>query len=385
VTGAATPKTGPERIEVAYHLSGVRNRAEAQARARDICLEQTVEFPEDLITSSKIKEHIVGRVLELERIARNRYRALIGYPVEVAGGELTQLINVLFGNISLKPGIRLVDFRLPENALRVCPGPRFGREGLRELLLVRGRPLLSTALKPMGLSARELARLAHQLALGGIDLIKDDHGLADQPFSPFEERVKRCNEAVREANRVTGFRTIYLPNVTAPADAIERRIGIAREAGAGGLLMAPGIVGLDAMRRISADDSVALPVLSHPAFQGSFTAHPDHGLSHGALYGMLNRLAGADAAIFPNHGGRFSFSPEECRGLVNGTEVDMPGIKSIFPVPAGGMSLERVPDLVAFYGRDAILLIGGDLHRHGPDLAESCRAFRRLVEKGSSK
>jgi ribulose-bisphosphate carboxylase large chain len=232
----------------------------------------------------------------------------------------------------------------------------------------------------MGLSPPELADLAHRLALGGMDLIKDDHGLADQPFCPFGERVERCGEAVRKANRTTGLRTIYLPNVTAPADEIDRRVEIARAAGAGGLLVAPGIVGLDTMRRISADDSVALPVLSHPAFQGSFTAHPHQGLSHRALYGMLNRLAGADAVIFPNHGGRFSFTPEQCRDLVLGTEIDMRGIKPIFPVPAGGMSLQRVPELLEFYGKEAILLVGGDLHRRGPDLVESCREFRRLVE-----
>jgi len=375
---APTLELSGERFRAVYHLSGTRE--EAYARARDICLEQTVEYPEDLITSEYIKERVVGRVRDLERVARGRYRALIEFPVEVAAGELTQLVNVLFGNISLKPGIRLVGFALPASMLRIYPGPRFGRDGLRELLSVCGRPLLATALKPMGLSVAELSRLAHQLALGGIDLIKDDHGLADQPFCPFQERVLRCGEAVREANRATGLRSIYLPNVTAPANEMKRRVEIAREAGAGGLLMAPGIIGLDAMRRIAADDSVGLPLLSHPAFQGSFTIHEDHGLSHGTLYGMLNRLAGADGAIFPNHGGRFSFSPGQCRDLVNGTEIDMPGIRPIFPVPAGGMSLERVPELLEFYGRDAILLIGGDLHRHGSDLVESCREFRKLVE-----
>ena len=36
-----------------------------------------------------------------------------------------------------------------------------------------------------GLAPEALARLAHRLALGGVDLIKDDHGIADQAFSPF--------------------------------------------------------------------------------------------------------------------------------------------------------------------------------------------------------
>ena len=97
------------------------------------------------------------------------------------------------------------------------PGPRFGRAGIRALLDVADRPLLGTALKPMGLSAADLADLAYQLALGGVDIIKEDHGLTDQPFAPFDERVPRCAEAVALANRQTGYRCLYVPNITAPA------------------------------------------------------------------------------------------------------------------------------------------------------------------------
>jgi ribulose-bisphosphate carboxylase large chain len=58
----------------------------------------------------------------------------------------------------------------------------------------------------------------------------------------------------------------------------------------------------------------------------------------------------------------------------------MDGLAPALPVPAGGMSLERVGALVAEYGRDVMLLIGGDLHRHG-SLAEGCARFRALVEE----
>ncbi len=367
-----------ERFSAVYDLSGARE--EAEARARDICLEQTVEFPGDLIRRQDIREQVFGRLVSLDSPAPDRHRARIEFAVEVAGLELTQLLNVLFGNISLKPGIRLFRLDLPDSLAGAYQGPRFGRRGLRELLKVPERPLLATALKPMGLSPEELADLAHEFALGGMDLIKDDHGLADQSFCPFDERVERCSQAVDRANQETGKRCLYLPNVTAPADQIMARARKARDAGAGGCVISPGLTGLDAMRRIAADDGIAMPVFSHPALQGSFTVDPTQGISHGALYGQLNRLAGADACIFPSSGGRFSFTPDDCRDLVDGTEGPMGGIAPIFPVPAGGMSLDRVPDLLDFYGREVILLIGGDLHRHGPDLVENCRKFARLVK-----
>ena len=116
---------------------------------------------------------------------------------------------MVFGNSSIKPGIRVEHLDLPESFLRSFKGPRFGRDGLRRLLKVPKRPLLSTAIKPMGLSCTELADLAYRFALGGMDMIKDDHGLTDQCCSPFEERVERCAEAVNRASRETG-RSFYI-------------------------------------------------------------------------------------------------------------------------------------------------------------------------------
>ncbi len=233
----------------------------------------------------------------------------------------------------------------------------------------------------MGLGAKDLAELAYQLALGGVDVIKEDHGLTDQPFAPFEERVPRCAEAVGRANRETGYRCLYAPNVTTRADRILTRAMQAKAWGAGAVMVAPGLTGWDALRLLAEDDALALPVLSHPALLGTFAVSPEHGMAHHVLYGQLPRLAGADATIFVNYGGRFSFSEEDCRGIVAGTEEAMGGLAPIFPIPAGGMTLERMPELVEFYGSEAIFLIAGGLYSHGPDLLQSSREFRRSVER----
>lgn len=369
-----------ERFRIVYQLTA-SNEAEAREKAWSICLEQTVEFPDDLVPEGDIRDHIFGRIESFDAAGEHRYRVVISYAVETTGFELTQLLNVAFGNTSIKPGIRLDRFDLPESLLRAFKGPRFGRAGLRRRLGVPHRPLLCTALKPMGLPPQELAKLAYQFALGGIDLIKDDHGLADQPFSPFAERAQRCAKAVAKANRETGLACIYLPNVTGPPDrAIEQAL-FARRAGAGGLLFSPGLAGLNVMQQLAEDDRIDLPIVSHPALQGSFVACPDHGISHYALFGQIARLAGADAGIYPNFGGRFSFTREECRNLAEGMAAPMAHIQPIFPAPGGGMSLARVPEMRELYGRDVIFLIGGGLHHHGPDLVENSRYFRRIVEE----
>ncbi len=370
------------RFRVTYRLVG--NEAEAREKAADLALEQTVEFPGDLLPAGNIPTAIVGQIEALEPADVGHSTAVISYAVETAGDELTQLLNVIFGNSSIKPGIRVERLDLPGALLAQFRGPRFGQRGLREVLNVHDRPLLSTALKPMGLSAAALAELAYAFALGGIDIIKDDHGMANQPFSPFEERVTLCAEAVARANRETGLSCIYMPHVSAPAHLLLERARFARSAGAGGLLVCPGLTGMDGMRLLADDDSIALPIMAHPALQGSFVTAPDNGIAHYALYGQLMRLAGADASVYPNYGGRFSFSREECASIVAGCTVSMGEIKPIFPTPGGGMNLERIRDMRTLYGQDVIYLIGGGLHRAGPDLVENARQFNHLVSMRAS-
>ncbi|HTG00135.1 MAG TPA: RuBisCO large subunit C-terminal-like domain-containing protein [Nitrospirota bacterium] len=370
-----------DRFSVRYRLRG--SEQEARAKAEDICIEQTVEFPADEVPPGVIRDHVFGRIERFERIDPEAFEAVISYAVEIAAGELTQLLNVIFGNSSIKPGIRVQHIDLTEPLLAAFKGPRFGIQGLRQLLGIPERPLLSTAIKPMGLSCTELADLAYQFALGGMDMIKDDHGLTNQCCAPFEERVARCAEAVQRASKETGQPSLYIANITAPNAEVIKRARFAKAAGAGGLMVAPGLIGYDLMRELADDETIGLPILSHPALQGSFVTGQG-GMSHGVIFGQLARLAGADATIFPNFGGRFSFSREECRNITEAAGEPMGHLRKIFPAPGGGMSLERVPEMLAIYGRDLIFLIGGGLFKHGPDLVESCRYFRKMVEADQS-
>ena len=365
-------------IKVTYRLTAADGSA-ARGRAEAIAVEQTVEFPADLITDPGIRDGIIGHPEFLAPAGPGAWEVVIAYDADVAGRCLPQLLNLVFGNVSLQPGVRVQRLELPEAVTGRFRGPRFGVEGLRFICEAPSRPLLATAVKPMGLSPLELADLAYRFALGGVDLIKDDHGLADQPFCAFEARVRACAAAVARANKKTGGCSRYVANLVGPAETLRERARFAKNAGAGGLLVAPGLVGWDTLRALAEDDALGLPILFHPALLGGFTVSPDAGIAHEVLYGTLARLAGADVVIFPNHGGRFSFSPTDCRRITRGCAAPLDGRRTALPAPAGGMSLDRVDELRTFYGDDVVLLIGGDLHRHG-DLVETCRRFREMVE-----
>lgn len=367
-----------ERFTVVYELFG--GETECRATAREICVEQTVEFPESALPPGEIPDQILGRIEDFAETGRGTWEAEISYAVETAECEFTQLLNVIFGNFSIKPGVRVSDIRLSPKLMATLKGPRFGIQGIRELLEEKDKPILFTALKPLGLSSENFANVIRTLAQNGIQIIKDDHGLADQVFSPFKERVKLCGEAVRQAYEETGRRALYVPNITAPFHQLRDRALYAKEHGAGGVMIAPGLVGLDAMKSIAEDDEIGLPVFSHPAFSGSYVVN-QQGFTCRSYYGQLMRMAGADAVIYPNYGGRFSLSVEECVSIAETCRGAMGHLRPSFVCPAGGMQLERIGDMLKNYGNDVMLLIGGGLFTCGVDLAENCRAFRDAVEE----
>jgi ribulose-bisphosphate carboxylase large chain len=373
-----TPPLSGERFQVIYRMNGSYD--EAMAKAQDACIEQTVEFPSDLLPAGDIPNQIIGRIEAVKKSFNDLNDITISYPVEDAGGDLVQLLNVIFGNTSIKPGIRVEKLILPTAILNKFQGPRFGRNGLRDLLKAPARPMLCSAIKPMGLTSEQFAEQAFQFASGGIDIIKDDHGLADQPFSPFRERVARCAEAVQRANTKSGSHSIYMPSLGSRADQIIEKAYYAKSVGAGGFLVPPGLVGFDIMRVLADDDSLALPIMMHPSMIGSFVTCPTTGFSHYTLFGQLTRLAGADATIYPNWGGRFAFSREECISIAAGSQENLGHIKPIFPTPGGGMTIDRIPEMLDVYGKDLIFLMGGGLHRIKPTLVESSAYFRNLVE-----
>lgn len=365
--GAFAHDVDPSRLAVRYRITG-RDVADV---AEAIRVEQTIEFPVDL-AAEWIQRDVVGSVEEADGD-----HVVVSYAPGVVEGGLTQVLNVLWGNVSIFEGVRVEGIRLPrgEAGLR---GPRFGTAGIRSLFEAPQRALLTTALKPMGSSSSELAAVAGTLAAAGLDIIKDDHSLGDQAWSPWRERVARCSEAVAEANAATGGRAVYMPSMNVPAPEMQERAHLAKSLGAGALLALPGISGFDAMRALADDDELALPIMSHPSMLGSLMVSPGQGIAHGLVIGLINRLAGADLAVFPNLGGRFSFSPAQCAEIRDDCAAPRGRIAPALPAPGGGMTVERVPELLEFYGHDVALLIGGALHRG--DLATNAARIRDVVE-----
>ena len=358
-------------LKVIYHVRGDARSIEERASA--IAVEQSVEMPVAAIADDFVRAEIVGRVLGIAEKASGLFEVCIALSGETVGRDPGQLINMLFGNTSLHADVALHDVELPGALVAAFEGPRHGLHALRRRVGAPVRALTCSALKPQGLPADRLAALALSFAQGGIDYVKDDHGLADQAYSPFGARVEAIAAALRGGAQTGRPATRYVPSLSGDLDTMRAQIEVARGAGIDTVMAAPMIMGLANFHRLVREHP-DMAFFAHPTLAGAAIAPP-------LLFGKLFRMLGADAVIFPNHGGRFGYSPETCRRLAATALQDWHGLCPCVPVPAGGMTRERVPEMLDFYGPDIMLLIGGALLEAGARLVEATAAFVVEVQR----
>lgn len=370
---SAEPESG--LFQVTYRITAA-NRADAEQIAGAICVEQSVEMPLDAVPAHVSSS--IAHLLSLSAIDDKHWDAKIGYPWHLFGDDPTQFLNVLFGNISLQPGIRVMDLD-KEKLSDFLRGPSFGIRGIRELIDVFDRPLSCTALKPVGLSPDELAIRAEQFTAGGLDMIKDDHGLADQLCAPFRDRVKACVEAIDRGMYKSGKRTLYFPNITTSPHHIIDRYHEAVGFGADGVLVSAQLCGPAILNELASAGEV--PVMAHPSFSGSLVINGSQGMEAPLHYGTLWRAMGADCVIYPNAMGRFSFTVEQCMDINSHCREEISGIKPSFPVPGGGINRDTLPDWVNRYGNDTVFLIGGSLYQHPEGLQPAAAEFQQRLQE----
>ncbi len=326
-------------------------------------------MPLSAIEDQSILDEIVGKVEAISDLGSGTFAVRIALARATAGNDAGQLINMLFGNTSLQEDAVLQDAEFPDDVVAAFGGPNTGLAGLRDRAGAGERALTCSALKPQGLSPARLAALAARFAFGGIDYIKDDHGLADQSYSPF---AARC-EAVAKALRESGAHARYVPSLTGDLDALRAQIAAANSAGINTVMVQPMIMGLSNFSRLVAENR-DIAFFAHPTLAGAARIVPQF------LYGKIFRMLGADALVFPNHGGRFGYTPETCRAIAGTALAEWHGLKPAVPVPAGGMTIHRVSEMLDFYDSEVMLLIGGALLDARERLTQETAAFVETVK-----
>jgi 2,3-diketo-5-methylthiopentyl-1-phosphate enolase len=329
----------------------------------------------------------VKKLPEDERVNRyfgeKRVRGLvkIAYPGANFSLDLPAILTTVFGKLSLDGEIKLVDLDFSEDLRRAFPGPKFGIAGIRAKLGVDGRPLVMSIFKTV--IGRDLPFFQRQLreqAMGGVDLVKDDEILFDNPLTPFEKRIRTAVETLNETEATTGEKTLYAVNLTGRTFELKEKAKRAVDLGASALLFNVFAYGLDVLVALAEDPDIPVPIMAHPAVSGALISSEFYGMEPALLMGKMLRLAGADLVLFPSPYGSVALPKEKALGIARELTADQDGIQKAFPVPSAGIHPGMVPLIVADFGIDSVINAGGGIHGHPGGAAAGGKAFRQAVD-----
>lgn len=307
------------------------------------------------------------------------------------------------GNIAgmkMERGIRIFDIRFPRKMVEAFPGPRFGVDGVRDLLehddTQRKMPILGTVPKPkVGRSDSEQAILAHRLWTAGdgtYDFIKDDENLTSLPFNKFEDRCRHVLAVQRELEEKGGKKKIYLCNVThSNIDTMMSHANLVKENGGRCMMIDVVTTGFAAVHYMRLHNP-ELVMHGHRAMHGFITRESGTGISgEGELKGFsvamlvlakIYRLLGIDSLHVGSPKAKMEdYGESEMIAhamLSDSTEPDSKfktlgqnwfGKKKTWPVASGGLHPGVLDKVVEKFGPDCYIQLGGGVLGH-PEGAE---------------
>jgi 2,3-diketo-5-methylthiopentyl-1-phosphate enolase len=316
-----------------------------------------------------------------ESIKERQFLLRIAFPIRNFGPRFSMMLTVFLGNVSYMGKLKLMDLEFPETFLKQFKGPKFGTQGLRDLLGVQDRPLLNNMIKPcIGLDPKQTADLAYEVALGGVDIIKDDELTADPVHCPLVDRVKAVMQALKAADEEKGEKTIYTFNITDRTEKLRDNALRAIEAGANGLMVNTWTIGLDAAMMLADDPDINVPILSHPDLQGALAVSDYSGMSVLLANAKLPRLAGMDMAIILSPYGKFPFSMDAFINTSLAMSSPWKNIKPMMAMPGGGTTQGHIEELYNKFGKDVIIAAGGAVIGHPMGTVAGGKAFRQGID-----
>jgi ribulose-bisphosphate carboxylase large chain len=306
----------------------------------------------------------------------------IAYPIELfEPGNMPNILSGIAGNVfglDALESLRLNDINFPENLVRSFEGPRYGIEGIRELLGLVDRPLVGTIIKPkLGLRTDDHAKVAYDAWSGGCDIIKDDENLSSQRFNPFEERLTKTLEMRDLTEEETGEKKVYMVNVTAETEEMLKRAEMVQDQGGRYMMVDILTCGWSALQTIR-NRRLDLVIHAHRAGHAAFTRSSSHGINMRVI-AKVARILGVDQLHVGTAVGKMADTKNEVLDNVEVLKQSMFGLKPVLPVASGGLHPGHVPDLIGIFGKDFVIQAGGGIHGHPDGSVAGAMAVRQAV------
>jgi ribulose-bisphosphate carboxylase large chain len=324
---------------------------------------------------------------------------LVSYPVELFElGNMPQIWSSIAGNIfgmKAVSRLRLEDVFWPKDIVRSFKGPKFGLNGVKNIMKVEKRPILATVPKPkVGMTSEEQAEAAYEIWCGGVDLLKDDENLTSQSFNRFERRIRLMMEMRRKAEKETGEKKSYLVNITAPYEEMKRRLRLVADYGNEFVMvdiLTAGWSALQSIRDLAEENGLAIH--AHRAFHAAFDRIREHGVSM-KVVAESARLIGVDNIHIGTVVGKLESPLEEVMSLIKIIRdekveenwdmkllrKDWLDIKPVMPVSSGGLHPGLIPEIMRIFGGDVIIQAGGGVLGHPDGPKAGAKALRQAME-----
>lgn len=363
-----------QSIEVDYRFpAGV----DPEKQAKVIAIGQTVgTWDARFAHREQAFQSFLAEVVATQRNDDGSSIATVRFPVANTEGDIASLLTMIFGKYSMAGAAKVIAVRLPETYGQYC---RFGISGIRDRVQVHDRPLVMAIFKPaLGLTAEDHAQILREVAIAGLDVIKDDEILGNLEVAPTLERLQACRREIDAVKSNTGKELLYAVNVTGRAADLLDNARRLVAAGANALLLNVLTYGFSVLEALAIDPEVNVPIFMHPAFAGAMCGAPDHGLAYSVVLGTLASHAGADAVLYPAHYGNLPFAAQEEAAIRDALRS-----RNVFPVPSAGIHPGIVPKALADYGQDVILNAGTGIMDHPQGAGAGVQAFFEALQQAT--
>ena len=319
----------------------------------------------------------------------NRGRVRIAIPVnniDPAMGGIPHLLAVLGAPFGLKmfKSLRLLNIQFPDSFTMHFNGPRFGMDGIYQLLgQEQNRPLLATMLKPRsGLDPESYAKVAYDALIGGVDIIFDDELMVSPKSAPLDKRVPIVDAAVERAARETGLNKYYAVNITSSLRQITQTALRVKELGADLLYFNPLTSGFSGLEILAENDEIDLPILCCRSMQGVFH-RGDNGIDPYVLM-KLARMAGGDGMHIGSISGKLPHliagGQDEIKNRARTLTGRAKNLKPMIPILSGGLHPGNVEWNIRNIGHKVILQAGSGVLGHPDGARAGGQAMRAIVD-----
>jgi ribulose-bisphosphate carboxylase large chain len=302
----------------------------------------------------------------------------ISFPLHNFGPNLPALMSTVAGNLyelQEVSGLRLLDLDLPEAFARRYAGPAFGVDGTRCMAQVHGRALIGTIVKPsIGLTLEQLRPLVRDLALAGLDFVKDDEIHADPPYAPFSQRVDAVMDELDRAADVTGRKAMYAFNLTGDIDHMLYAHDYVLRRGGTCVMVNINLVGIAGVVHLRRH--AQLPIHGHRAYYGAMARDPLLGVDFTA-YQKICRLAGVDHLHVSGFDSKFYQTNEEVVRSIRDCLTPLFGGYQVVPVLSSAQWAGSAIDTYRETGTcDVLHLAGGGIIAHPAGIGAGVRAMQ---------